>query len=150
MKNQISTERKVEEKELQIGELVSEGNFGIVYKAQIKNTNFAVKKTKGSEAEFEREIHFVSVLPPHPNIVTFVGSCKHTKLGHLMIVEWMDGGDLLSVLQSTNLTLDQKIECCMQICRGLEHLHASEIIHRDLAARNVMVFLLIIIFLLLE
>ncbi len=129
----------LEEKNITIGDAVSEGNFGVVYKGQLLSTKVAIKQLKGEQSEFEKEIQFVSALPPHPNIVTFIGACKHSTMGLLMVMEWMEGGSLLHVLRDNVLTLNQRRECCIQICQGLEYLHANEIIHRDLAARNVVV-----------
>ena len=63
-----------------------------------------------------------------------------------MILEWMDGGDLLSVLRDTtiDLTLNQKLEFCIQAATGLQYLHENDVIHRDLAERNCVVFITII------
>jgi serine/threonine protein kinase len=67
-------------------------------------------------------------------------------MGLLMVLEWMDGGSLLSLLREdekskVRLTTVQKVQICKQIANGLSLLHENGVIHRDLAARNCVVLL---------
>ncbi len=108
---------------------------------KLLHTTVAIKKIKGTESEFEKEIQIVGSLPSHPNIVTFMGICRHSIEGLLLIMEWMEGGSLINILQKQILSPSQKLECCLQCAQGLEYLHANKVIHRDLAARNVVVII---------
>ena len=82
----VSSEKKVKEQtyeweipyeELEIGEKLGEGTFGIVYKAKWRGTTVAVKELKskmlGDEQlnEFRKEIAILAAFR-HPNIVLYV------------------------------------------------------------------------------
>ena len=52
----------------------------------------------------------------------------------------MELGDLLGVLQNeAELTNQDFIDFCKQICSGMAYLHSQNILHRDLACRNILV-----------
>lgn len=83
---------------------------------------------------------FVSSYPEHENVVKFIGICQDLHWLYL-VMEWMDGGELLSYLRNSPSPLDKSklTNFCLQATLGVQHLHSHDIIHRDLSARNCMV-----------
>lgn len=76
----------------------------------------------------------------HRNIVNFLDSFLRNNFTELWVVmEFMEGGPLTDVIDNNPLiTEDQISTICLETCRGLEHLHAQNIIHRDIKSDNVL------------
>ncbi|KAK1426154.1 hypothetical protein QVD17_14823 [Tagetes erecta] len=97
--------------------------------------------TQGEEGFFT-EIEALSS-STHPNIVTLRGFCYEPP--HMILVyEHLSNGSLDDYLSSkektANLTWVQRINICIDIARGLHHLHTEKqkIIHRDIKSANVL------------
>ncbi len=71
----------------------------------------------------------------------FIGSCEIPDKGLVMVLEWMNGKDLMTFLRETKdqPNIIHKIELCLQAANGIQSLHKNSIIHRDIAARNFLV-----------
>jgi len=70
----------IEDKDLELREVLGEGRFGLVYKGMWRgNTEVAVKVLKhenldaNEEKQFKKEAFLLKELSPHPNIVQFLG-----------------------------------------------------------------------------
>lgn len=83
----------------------------------------------------------------HENIVRLVGVCVDND-PNFLIMEFMDGGDLLSYLRGSrptlqkplaNLTLRDLMEMCLDVAKGCAYLESVRFVHRDIAARNCLV-----------
>ncbi|GJW72027.1 serine/threonine-protein kinase STY46-like protein isoform X1 [Tanacetum coccineum] len=75
----------------------------------------------------------------HKNVVRFIGAC--TKQPHMCIItEYMPGGSLYEYLHKNHhtSTLPQLVRFAIDVCRGMEYLHKSNIIHRDLKTANLL------------
>eukprot|EP00117_Sycon_ciliatum_P016569 scpid8408/ scgid15940/ Proto-oncogene tyrosine-protein kinase ROS; Proto-oncogene c-Ros; Proto-oncogene c-Ros-1; Receptor tyrosine kinase c-ros oncogene 1; c-Ros receptor tyrosine kinase len=138
--------------ELQLGS----GQFGEVYKATVANlipreavTQVAVKVLKqGSSPKDEHDFlleatHLKNFR--HPNVIRLLGVCldEHPKM---IILELMDGGDLLSYLQANQPGAARPawddaeyIDIALDITAGLRYLETEKYVHRDVAARNCLV-----------
>ncbi|XP_065181040.1 tyrosine-protein kinase receptor-like [Sycon ciliatum] len=138
--------------ELQLGS----GQFGEVYKATVTNlipreaaTQVAVKVLKqGSSPKDEHDFlleatHLKNFR--HPNVIRLLGVCldEHPKM---IILELMDGGDLLSYLQANQPGAARPawddaeyIDIALDITAGLRYLETEKYVHRDVAARNCLV-----------
>ena len=81
-----------------------------------------------------KEIHAASQLK-HENLVEFLGICLE---GNAIILELMDGGQMLSFLKlnAETLKLRDMLEFCLDIVNGCAYMEEKKIVHRDLAARN--------------
>ncbi|KDO29711.1 TKL protein kinase [Saprolegnia parasitica CBS 223.65] len=83
-----------------------------------------------------------------PYIVKLLGASWRTPSELEMVLEWMDKGDLRSLLQATAPSIpddaahtfywDEKAACMLSIAEGLVYMHTMNIIHRDLKSRNIL------------
>ncbi|NXC43638.1 ROS1 kinase, partial [Penelope pileata] len=143
---------------LNLHKLVGSGAFGEVYEGTALDiladgsgeSKVAVKTLKRGatdqeKSEFLKEAHLMSKFD-HPHILKLLGVCLLNEPQYL-ILELMEGGDLLSYLrgarkqklQSPLLTLTDLLDICLDICKGCVYLEKMRFIHRDLAARNCLV-----------
>ncbi|KAF2488599.1 Pkinase-domain-containing protein [Lophium mytilinum] len=76
----------------------------------------------------------------HPNIVNFLDAFLQEEHSELWVVmEFMEGGALTDVIDNNpSISEDQIATICLETCKGLEHLHAQNIIHRDIKSDNVL------------
>ena len=118
------------------------GQFGDVYEGIYKdslhaNRKIAIKVLKdlSNSKEFYKEAMVSSSLK-HENIVEFLGIC--TEPNNMIILEFMEGGQLLHFLQSKQqqFSTSDLIEMVYDVCKGCAYMELMKFIHRDLAARN--------------
>ncbi|TKX25541.1 serine/threonine-protein kinase-like protein 2 [Elsinoe australis] len=76
----------------------------------------------------------------HPNIVNFLDSFLQEETNELWVVmEFMEGGALTDVIDNNpSIGEDQIATICLEVCKGLIHLHGQQIIHRDIKSDNVL------------
>lgn len=74
----------------------------------------------------------------HPNIVNFLDAFLKGNSELWVVMEYMEGGALTDVIDNNTLEEDQIATICYETCKGLEHLHAQNIIHRDIKSDNVL------------
>lgn len=85
----------------------------------------------------------------HPHILQLLGICVDTDPCCLLL-ELMDGGDLLSYLRSNRphlgssvvLRMSDLLKMCVDVAKGCVYLEEMHFVHRDLAARNCLVRLM--------
>ncbi|XP_044263147.1 tyrosine-protein kinase Fer isoform X1 [Tribolium madens] len=124
---------------------IGRGNFGDVYRAQLKNSNdvVAVKTCRVTLPEdhkkkFLQEGRILKQYD-HPNIVKLIGICVQ-KQPIMIVMELVPGGSLLTFLRKkTALTDAQLMKMCLDAAAGMRYLESKNCIHRDLAARNCLV-----------
>ncbi|KAF0715346.1 Aste57867_3423 [Aphanomyces stellatus] len=130
--------------------LVARGAFGEVWRGEYRGTSVAMKKllptrasvTPAAMATFVSEILLMAKLES-PFIVHFVGVSWYRKTEMTLVVEFMDSGDLRSLLDATTpatLILDTKLSIALSVIHALVYLHTLDmpIIHRDIKSRNVL------------
>uniref|UniRef100_A0AC34QIY3 Tyrosine-protein kinase n=1 Tax=Panagrolaimus sp. JU765 TaxID=591449 RepID=A0AC34QIY3_9BILA len=73
----------------------------------------------------------------HPHVVRYHGVCV-LKEPLMIIMELAEDGALENLIKKANgsISIEKKMEMCLQAAWGLEYLHDYSIIHRDIAARN--------------
>ncbi|XP_066594621.1 tyrosine-protein kinase Fer isoform X2 [Prorops nasuta] len=127
-------------------EKIGRGNFGDVYKAQLKpcKTEIAVKTCKVTlpdeqKRKFLQEGRILKQYD-HPNIVKLIGICVQ-KQPIMIVMELVPGGSLLTYLRknSNNIVQREQLRMCKDAAAGMRYLESKYCIHRDLAARNCLV-----------
>jgi serine/threonine protein kinase len=135
------------------GALIGEGAFGQVYlgmntvtgllmavkQARIPDDSMLdARRLKAKLAALEHEINLLQDLR-HTNIVGYLRSAFDEE--HLNIfLEYVPGGSVASLLSSYGAFEETLVQNFLrQILRGLEYLHAKEIIHCDIKGANVLV-----------
>lgn len=127
-------------------EKIGRGNFGDVYKAQLKTckTEVAVKTCKVTlpdeqKRKFLQEGRILKQYD-HPNIVKLIGICVQ-KQPIMIVMELVPGGSLLTYLRknANTITQQEQLRMCKDAAAGMRYLESKYCIHRDLAARNCLV-----------
>ncbi|HJV49316.1 MAG TPA: serine/threonine-protein kinase [Geothrix sp.] len=86
---------------------------------------------------FAREAKAAGLLQ-HPNVVTVFEFGTDGDLLYL-VMEYVPGEDLATLLSRDELTPSDLLEILAQVCEGLAQAHKHGIIHRDVKPSNVMV-----------
>ncbi|KAI3672621.1 hypothetical protein L6452_38717 [Arctium lappa] len=140
--NFVDTE--IDTRLLKIGEKIASGSCGDLHHGVYLGQDVAVKILRSEhlnealEDEFSHEVTILREVQ-HRNVVRFIGAC--TKQPNLCIItEYMPGGSLYEYLHKNHctLTLPQLVQFAIDVCRGMEYLHKSNIIHRDLKTANLL------------
>lgn len=135
--------------ELNYTRKIAKGAFGEVWLALYGKDLVAVKKlitVEGTSVQdFVSELNLLASLS-HRCILSLIGACWDDELTDIQIVmEYMDSGDLLSVLRKSPpsvLTWENgKATYCVQVCEAVYYLHSLQpaLIHRDIKSRNILV-----------
>ena len=78
----------------------------------------------------------------HPNIISRIGHGTARDLSgtvfHYLVLEYLAGGDLQSLVRKQKIPLKQALNYIEQICAGLGHAHRNGIIHRDIKPQNLL------------
>ncbi|XP_015430679.1 PREDICTED: tyrosine-protein kinase Fps85D isoform X2 [Dufourea novaeangliae] len=127
-------------------EKIGRGNFGDVYKAQLKTckTEVAVKTCKVTlpdeqKRKFLQEGRILKQYD-HPNVVKLIGICVQ-KQPIMIVMELVPGGSLLTYLRknASSIMQQEQLRMCKDAAAGMRYLESKYCIHRDLAARNCLV-----------
>src|SRR5215203_539261 len=78
----------------------------------------------------------------HPNIISRLGHGTAIDLQgrtfHYLVVEYLPGGDLQTLVLRRPLPLDGALFYLEQVCKGLGHAHKHGVIHRDIKPQNLL------------
>uniref|UniRef100_A0A674IG74 Tyrosine-protein kinase STYK1 n=1 Tax=Terrapene triunguis TaxID=2587831 RepID=A0A674IG74_9SAUR len=142
-------------------ELIHNGSFGGIYRAELETGNPGKTKTVILKAlqdtagpsevkDFLGRIKFHQSLGHHDNMVELIGCCV-VQLPLYMILEDVSHGDLLNFLWTCrrdvmtmdgipyDLTERQVYKVGQQVAAALEFLQQKKLFHGDVAARNVLI-----------
>ncbi|ETV99798.1 TKL/DRK protein kinase, variant 1 [Aphanomyces invadans] len=136
-------------KELKLQKIIGQGAFGEVIKGTYHGTPVVVKRMVRQKIDpenirmFADEIQLMMNLR-HPNIVQFIGASWNSYSNICFVTEFLDRGDLYSVLKNPRVQLSWKqplLSMAIDISRGMAYLHSMDppIIHRDLKSMNILV-----------
>ncbi|KAL5561261.1 hypothetical protein UlMin_031008 [Ulmus minor] len=135
---------EIDPKLLRFDKLVACGSYGDLYKGMFCNQEVAIKILKSerivgdAQREFAQEV-FIMRKVRHKNVVQFIGAC--TKPPNMCIVtEFMPGGSVYEYLHKKNgsFKLPALLKVALDVSKGMNYLHQSNIIHRDLKSANLL------------
>jgi len=122
------------------------GGMGAVYKGTqirlkrpvaIKIMRRDVGKDHDFEARFEREAQAMAKLN-HPNIISVIDFGEAGPDYLFIVMELVDGTDLMDVIRSKQMTQEMALTLLPQICDALQFAHDHGIVHRDIKPNNIM------------
>lgn len=133
----------IQYEDIQVKAAVGRGTFGVVFKAQWKGKDVAIKTI---ESDNERNAFLVELRQlsrvNHPNIVKLYGSCDNPVC---LVMEYAECGSLYNLLHSADpqphYTASHAMSWCLQCAQGVAYLHAMKpkaLIHRDLKPPNLL------------
>ncbi|EDW12651.2 mitogen-activated protein kinase kinase kinase 7 [Drosophila mojavensis] len=134
--------------EMQLGEVMGQGSFGVVVRANLFDIELAVKKIqKGAENGkwIEREVRQL-FRANHENIIKFFGSTEDVDGNTLILMEYADCGSLNNYLHCNGdkkhkYTHKTVLDWMQQLAKGVAYLHdmtPKPVIHRDLKPHNLL------------
>ncbi len=75
----------------------------------------------------------------HPHIAQLITGGQYSDDRHYMVLEWIDGTDIIDYAKQKKISLKQRLRLFIQVCEAVAYAHQNGIIHRDIKPSNVMV-----------
>jgi eukaryotic-like serine/threonine-protein kinase len=132
-------------KKYRLERLVGEGGTGVVVAARHLQLErlVAIKFLRTALASdeirtrFEREARAIGQIESeHVVLVLDVGALDD--YSPYMVMEYLEGRDLAKILKEDGaLSIEDSVDCMLQVCEALDQAHANGIIHRDLKPANL-------------
>jgi serine/threonine protein kinase len=130
-------------------ERIGKGGMGLVFKVCHRDHREAVVALKVLTPSFSRKNHALVkrfrqeaealARMQHPSIVHCIDPVKEVNGAFYLVMEYVDGEDLKSLVQRyRRFSVEQSIDCLLQAARGLEFAHSLGVIHRDIKPANMM------------
>lgn len=131
-----------------VDDLVAYGGMALVYRVSKVSggvkLNAAMKVVPQDALDPIHDLRFLQesqILATfdHPSI-TRILDLGNTDSGLMWtVMEWVEGDDLITYLNSHDLLIDQKVALIVEVCEALSYAHQRQIIHRDIKPQNIMV-----------
>ncbi|QDT11699.1 serine/threonine-protein kinase [Planctomycetes bacterium K23_9] len=126
---------------------LAEGGMGAVYLAQQNEPirrRVALKVIKGGAdsqqivARFEAERQALAMMD-HPNIARIIDGGTTNDGSPYFVMELVEGVPLTRHCNDRQLSIRERLELFVPVCRAVHHAHGRGILHRDLKPSNVLV-----------
>jgi serine/threonine protein kinase len=126
---------------------LGEGGMGTVYLAgqhEPIRRQVALKVVKlGMDtaqvlARFNNERQALAMMD-HPNIAQIFDAGATPKGRPYFVMEYIDGVPITQYCDGKRITVSQRLELFLVVCRAVQHAHKKGVIHRDLKPSNVLV-----------
>ena len=128
----------------QLGQRVGKGGMGEVYRARDRRTEqvVALKILSGTSdrhlGRFAREAQLLARLR-HPAIVAYLGDGTAGPRRPYLVMEWLDGEELASILKRGRLRPAEALAVLRRVADALAFAHARGVVHRDIKPSNLFV-----------
>ena len=128
--------------DLTLGEEIGKGAYGRVVRGTYLDRNVACKVVSMANADekeqenLKREIQ-LHLSAKHSCIVEMLGLTRDLDRNLVLVLEYIEGGDLLSLLtkKETTLLWPLRMRMASQVASALSFLHARNTLHRGIKAR---------------
>jgi serine/threonine protein kinase len=126
---------------------LGEGGMGTVYLAQQLEPirrEVALKVVKlGMDtsqvlARFAHERQALAMME-HPNIARILDAGATPKGRPYFVMEYIEGVPITQYCDGRRMTIGQRLQLFLSVCRAVQHAHQKGVIHRDLKPSNVLV-----------
>ncbi len=126
---------------------LGEGGMGTVYLAEQREPIrrwVALKVVKlGMDtgevlARFAKERQALAMMD-HPNIARIFDAGATPKGRPYFVMEYIEGVPITQYCDGKRMTIGQRLEVFLSVCRAVQHAHQKGVIHRDLKPSNVLV-----------
>ena len=124
------------------------GGMGTVFLAERADGSFerkvAIKFVRSSSEysevmiRFKQEQRILGSLN-HPAIASLYDAGIDEDGTPYLVLEYVDGTDIISYANEQNYTVEQKLKLFIQICGAVHSAHQNLVVHRDLKPSNVLV-----------
>jgi tetratricopeptide (TPR) repeat protein/predicted Ser/Thr protein kinase len=130
-----------------IHELIGRGGMADVYRADRADDEFhrvvAVKVVRAGLGDdlFERfraERQVLATLD-HPHIARLFDGGVTDDGRPFLVMEYVDGRPLDAYADARQLTIDERLALCLQVCDAVDRAHRHLVVHRDLKPGNILV-----------
>ncbi|KAF7354936.1 Protein kinase domain-containing protein [Mycena sanguinolenta] len=129
----------VKTRDIRLGAKIGSGGFSVVYKGRwlTRDMHVAVKVFREPDAinELLDEV-FIWRSFDHPNLHPFLGAAPFENPAFVVSPLCINGNALEYLLKNPQA---DKLQILHDIGRGMEYLHAQNVVHGDLKARNVLI-----------
>jgi serine/threonine protein kinase/tetratricopeptide (TPR) repeat protein len=131
----------------QIIRSIGEGGMGTVYLAEQREPirrRVALKVVKlGMDtgqvlARFAKERQALAMMD-HPNIARIFDAGATPKGRPYFVMEYIEGVPITQYCDARRMTIGQRLQLFLSVCRAVQHAHEKGVIHRDLKPSNVLV-----------
>jgi eukaryotic-like serine/threonine-protein kinase len=126
---------------------IGEGGMGTVYLAEQREPirrRVALKVVKlGMDtgqvlARFAKERQALAMMD-HPNIARIFDAGATPKGRPYFVMEYIEGVPITQYCDARRMTIGERLQLLLSVCRAVQHAHEKGVIHRDLKPSNVLV-----------
>ena len=89
-------------------------------------------------ARFANERQALAMMD-HPNIARIFDAGATPKGRPYFVMEYIEGAPITQYCDGKQMTIGQRLELFLTVCRAVQHAHQKGVIHRDLKPSNVLV-----------